>query len=199
MKKDAIGKPKYYLGAKVTEVTLENGVKAWGMSSSKYIQVAVRKSGRQAQTEGRKLIARGPTPFPVEYAPELDTSRELEAEEANFFQSQIGILHWMVELGRIDIMMEVSISRNAIGFYGDVKEAIPMNAPKPRGKEVDLQLFVDSSHGDDKVNRRSRSGYFIFMNNAPIAWLSKKQATIETSVFGAKFVAMKIGMEIIRG
>ena len=37
------------------------------------------------------------------------------------------------------------------------------------------------------------------MNMAPIAWLSKKQATIKTSVFGAEFVAMKIGMEALRG
>ena len=81
-------------------------------------------------------------------------------------------------------------------FYGDVKEAIPPNAPEPRGKGVDLRLFVDSSHADDKVTRRSRSGYFLFMNGALIAWLSKKQATIETSVFGAEFVAMKIGMDV---
>ena len=26
-------------------------------------------------------------------------------------------------------------------FYGDVKEAIPPNAPEPRGKEVDLRIF----------------------------------------------------------
>ena len=67
-------------------------------------------------------------------------------------------------------------------FYGDVKEAIPPNAPPPRGKEVVMRLFVDSSHADDKLTRRSRTGYFIYMNMAPIAWLSKKQATIETSV-----------------
>ena len=30
---------------------------------------------------------------------------------------------------------------------------------------------------------------------APVAWLSKKQATVETSVFGAEFVAMKLGVE----
>jgi hypothetical protein len=30
-------------------------------------------------------------------------------------------------------------------------------------------------------------------------WLSKKQTTIETSVFGAEFVAMKQGMEALRG
>ena len=28
-------------------------------------------------------------------------------------------------------------------FYGDTKEAIPTNAPEPRGKEVDLIIFID--------------------------------------------------------
>jgi hypothetical protein len=34
---------------------------------------------------------------------------------------------------------------------------------------------------------------------ALIDWVSKKQATIETSVFGAEFVAMKHGIEKLRG
>ena len=83
-------------------------------------------------------------------------------------------------------------------FYGNVKEPLPPNAPKARGKGIILRLFVDSSHADDKRTRRSRSGYFIFLNMAPIAWLSKKQATVETSVFGAEFVAMKLGIEHLR-
>ena len=49
------------------------------------------------------------------------------------------------------------------------------------------------------MTRRSRTGYFIFFNTALINWLSKKQATIEGSVFGAEFVAMKTGVEAIRG
>ena len=32
-----------------------------------------------------------------------------------------------------------------------------------------------------------------------MSWLSKKQATIETSVFGSEFLAMKQGMEAVRG
>ena len=36
-------------------------------------------------------------------------------------------------------------------------------------------------------------------NLAPIIWLSKQQATIESSVFGAEFVAMKHGIETLRG
>jgi hypothetical protein len=30
-------------------------------------------------------------------------------------------------------------------------------------------------------------------------WLSKKQATIKTSVFGSEFVALKHGIETVRG
>ena len=66
-----------------------------------------------------------------------------------------------------------------------MKEAITPNATEPRVKEVDLRIFVDSDHAADKLTRRYRTGYIIFLKNAPIAWFSKNQATIETSVFGA--------------
>ena len=84
-------------------------------------------------------------------------------------------------------------------FYGDVKEVIPPNAPEPRSKEVYMRIFVDSDHAGDKITRRSITVYIIFLNNAPMAWFSKKQASIETSVFGAEFVAMKIGIKTLQG
>ena len=59
-------------------------------------------------------------------------------------------------------------------------------------------MWVYSDHAGDKVTRRSRTEYFIFLNTALINWLSKKQATIEGSVFGAEFVAMKTGVEALR-
>ena len=78
-------------------------------------------------------------------------------------------------------------------------KVIPPNAPDPRGKSVDVRMWVDSDHARDKTTRQSRTGYFIFMNTALIDWLSKKQATIESSVFGAEFIAMKTGVEALRG
>jgi len=84
-------------------------------------------------------------------------------------------------------------------FYRDAKEALPPNMPPARGRAVDLRLYVDSDHAGDKVTRRSRTGYIIYLNSAPIQWLSKKQSTVETSVFGAEFVAMKHGIETVRG
>ena len=41
--------------------------------------------------------------------------------------------------------------------------------------------------------------FFIFLNGALIMWKSKKQPTIKTSVFQAKFMAMKHGMETLHG
>ena len=36
------------------------------------------------------------------------------------------------------------------GFYGDAEEEIPQNAPKPRGKDVDMRAKVDSDHAGEK-------------------------------------------------
>eukprot|EP00804_Cyclotella_cryptica_P021205 CCRYP_001503-RD/>CCRYP_001503-RD protein AED:0.33 eAED:0.33 QI:0/-1/0/1/-1/1/1/0/233 len=84
-------------------------------------------------------------------------------------------------------------------FYPGTEEALPPNAPKPLGKGVTLRMFVDSDHAGDKVSRRSRTGFVIFLNYGMIDWLSKKQSTVETSVFGAEFCTMKHGIENLRG
>ena len=57
-------------------------------------------------------------------------------------------------------------------FYGEVSEPVPSNAPKPLGKEVDLVAYVDSDHEGDKLMRRSRTGFLIYMNSSPIDWVS---------------------------
>ena len=58
-------------------------------------------------------------------------------------------------------------------------------------------MFVDSDHAGDNVSCRSRSGSLIYMNMALVQWFSKKQSTVETSVFGAEFVTMKQGIDVL--
>lgn len=99
---------------------------------------------------------------------------------------------------RIDIN-QFKANEDWKNFYGDVKEAIPPNAPKPRGKAVTLRMFVDSDHAGDKLTRRSRTGYIQMVNMAPIAWYSKKQGSIEGASFGSEFMALKTGIEANRG
>jgi hypothetical protein len=84
-------------------------------------------------------------------------------------------------------------------MYGDGKEALPPGAPIPLGKEVDLRLYVDSDHAGEKFTRRSRTGFVIYLNMAPVVWFSNQQPNVESSFFGDEFVAMKNGIETIRG
>ena len=60
-------------------------------------------------------------------------------------------------------------------------------------------MFIDSEHTGDKIDRCSRTGFMIFMNMAMINWHTKNQATVKGAVFGAKFVAMKQGVEALIG
>jgi hypothetical protein len=73
----------------------------WGMISSKYVKSAVKNVQKYltALAGSNKLLKKVYGPFTGGYIPDLDESPELDLVMANFFQSQIGILRWRVELG----------------------------------------------------------------------------------------------------
>ena len=83
--------------------------------------------------------------------------------------------------------------------YGEVKEVIPTNAQSPQGKCFDMIGYVDVDLSVDKVIRCSRTGYVIYLNQAPIYWFSKRQNGVECSTFGSEFVAMKQYCEYLKG
>ena len=98
-----------YLGNKVSHVELENGVNAWSFSSSQYVQAAVENVKKYIKAKELALPKRQSAPITRDYRPELDVTPELPTSEAAYFQSLIGILRWIVELGRVDITTEVSL------------------------------------------------------------------------------------------
>ena len=102
--------PAVYLGGRVCKVQLENGVWVWSFSSSQYVQSAVKNVevyiGRPKNSHF-KITSKAETPLMTSYRPELDVSSELTSRDSAYCQSLIGILHWIVELGRIDICLEV--------------------------------------------------------------------------------------------
>jgi hypothetical protein len=71
--------------------------------------------------------------------------------------------------------------------------------PTPRGLGSITRVFVDADHATDNITRRSRTGFLVYLNNAPVYWFSKKQTSVETSSFGSEFAAMKQCTEYIRG
>ena len=69
--------------------------------------------------------------------------------------------------------------------------------PQPKGNSVRLTVYVDASHGQDLVTRRSVTGIFVLMNNTRIRWISKQQRTVETSTYGSELSAVRIATEVI--
>ncbi len=248
LKPGSIGNPSVYFGATVKTMILANGVLAWASSPTKYVWAFVENVEKYLKDLGDeqwKLPRKCSNPFELDYKPELNGSKELNAKLSSWYMSLIGMLQWMVEIGRVDILTEAPLmlshmtmpreghldavlhifghlqivynSRitfdptvpycnkstfqecNWKEFYGNVEKAIPSNAPEPRGESVYIRMYVDYNHAVEKRTRQSRSGFFVYLNCAPVQWLSKKHATIETTVFSAEFVAMKIGIESLRG
>ncbi|KAI2497398.1 Reverse transcriptase (RNA-dependent DNA polymerase) [Fragilaria crotonensis] len=92
------------------KVQLPNGKLEWSMGSKTYVKNAVKVVEalivEDDSTATLKTTARNP--FPSGYKPELDITPELNDELAARFLQLIGILRWAIELGRIDIFVEVS-------------------------------------------------------------------------------------------
>ena len=73
--------------------------------------------------------------------------------------------------------------------HGKITEQKPEDAPAPLGKPVTLTHFVDANLYHDMLTGRSVTGILHLINQTPIDWHSKKQATVETATYGSEFVA----------
>lgn len=107
-KKDIIAPPDFYLGAKLEQKELD-GVKMWTITSRDYVKAAISNLEEQLKKKGEKLISKAPTPMASNYQPETDGSPELNSDDVTTFQELIGILRWAIEIGRVDILTEVSM------------------------------------------------------------------------------------------
>jgi len=133
----------------------------------------------------RKLKNKVSGPWPNGYASEMDVTPELDAERANYYQPQVGVLHWIVKIGRVDVITEASTLASLMVM--------------PRKGHLDALLDVFCY-----VKRRHNSRLIgiclwsmianTFMMMCLKLSLKETGVTIEISVFGAKFVAMNLRM-----
>ena len=68
--------------------------------------------------------------------------------------------------------------------------------PPPRGKAVQINMFVDSAHATCLATRRSTTGIIFFLNSSPVIWHSRRQNTIEGATFGSEFVALRTAVDM---
>ena len=112
LKPSLVGNPDTYLGTTLKQTQLANGTWAWGMSPSKYVQQATLNCQahlKKHNTGWYSLSKRTDNPFAIGYQPELDTTEPLDGKMASYYQSLIGVMCWMIKIGRVGIATEVSL------------------------------------------------------------------------------------------
>jgi hypothetical protein len=108
LKGDKAGPPEMYLGVTLEKKKNASGVECWTLSPEKYVKAAIEnveeRIGELPHTKGQC-----PTPMRTNYHPSEDISPELNAEGLAQYQELIGVLRWAVEIGRLDILLEVAL------------------------------------------------------------------------------------------
>ena len=99
LKPGSVEVPTKYLGADVGTFTCANGTEAWYLSSNTYLKSAIQNVEAWLSKRGDKLKTSTSCVFPSGWKPELDVTDLLNDEDASYYQQQIGVLRWAVELG----------------------------------------------------------------------------------------------------
>jgi len=130
VKPDSIKTPDIYLGGEIKMTKSRTGSPCYSISCNKYCQEAVKTVFNRMREVNLKLNigkASPENPFSnLKYKPELDMTPNCNSVHHQFYQQIIGILRWMIELGRIDIMVEVSLLSRYLAAprYGHLAQAL---------------------------------------------------------------------------
>ena len=172
---------------------MDTWIKHISEGSTKNCKRCIKKIRIENKGKGTQLY------FTLTYRPELDITHFCDPEQHNIFMMIVGMMRWLIELGRIDILLETSqlssyLASPRIGYliqtlrvfhyrmkhdsswipmdytpldieytgpqdaspevrrkmmrqiYRDTSEKIPDNEPTIRGKEVQLNVYVDTDH-----------------------------------------------------
>ncbi|EJK73172.1 hypothetical protein THAOC_05219 [Thalassiosira oceanica] len=207
LKPGSFGPPSQYLGGKMSEVTLQNGQKAWSFSSGQYVSKAVANVKKYLQTINRVLPRRAETPMAANYRPEVDISTTLD------WSLDGPAFAWKSPCCRLILLYLVkgtlirsstssrTLENTTMPRWCLIRPSgtSPRTTPDARLELLYLWLnmrilvFVDSDHAGDEVTRRSGTRFIVFLNKA------KKQTSCETSTYGSEFIAMKSACEYVRG
>ena len=100
--------PNIFLGSQLQLKTL-SGCEIWTQSSAKYIDAAIKTMEQALLTRKIFIPTKAKHLFASGYHSDLDDSTELDANDTRFCQEMVGMLRWAVQLGRIDINLDVSL------------------------------------------------------------------------------------------
>ena len=166
MQPSSIYPPNIYLGGKLKKMRLPNMVEVWTFSSSQYAQEAVFNVEKFLQDLDESMLSmKINAPLSNGYRPELDSPHELDGADGTYCQSLIGILWWMVEIGRMDIWCEVSMisSHLALPREGHLAQVFHIFAYLK--KHHNSALVFDPSYPDVNIDTFPKHDWEKFYEN----------------------------------
>ena len=155
-------KPDTYVGVELEHKRLNiHEVDCWTLNTTKYIKHAIENLEERLVSINRTLPTQKQcqTPIVQGYKPELDHSEELDASGITMFQEIMGTLRWATEMGRVDILYELSVlsTYQAAPRQGHLDQALHIfgylkHKPKitlyldPTRMPVVANVFRDNAH-----------------------------------------------------
>ena len=127
-----------------------NMMESWTFSLIQYVQETVSNVEKFLQyLDGSMLSTKINAPLSNEYRPELDSSPKLDGA---YYQSLIGILRWMVELGRIYICCKVSMMSSHLALPREGRLAQVFHIFAYLKKHHNSALVFNLSYPDIKID-----------------------------------------------
>ena len=173
--------------------------------SNKYVKNAVNAAQDLFDLDGNGLKINGATtPFHSGYKPELEVTEEVDHGGSKYWQL-IGIQECAVELGQIDILLEVPLlleSLTALLYWLCGSSVLCVCIFKePPYNEVGVWWFRATRFKWQWSFKQKVVWLVRWCCRGTTAqyalWFSKRPNTVETSTFGSKMVAMRIAKEMI--
>ena len=111
LKPSSIGDPDIYLGSKLNKMRLENGVWAWANSPESYFKESVANVEKYltglAYACWHLPKKKAEKPFKGDNKRYMEEIPVLGQNLTSWYQSLIGMLVWVVEIGRVNIFIKV--------------------------------------------------------------------------------------------
>ena len=114
--KDPPQQPTMYLGADICKYHVDGDItsnECWAMSADRHVKKAIEVVQSRMKDDNVKFKTSAKTaehPFSSQsYRPELDTTEESDDDQVQFYQSLVGIMRWLCEIRRLDILTETSL------------------------------------------------------------------------------------------
>ena len=109
--KDTVIPPDQYLGANIGKWKFSEGSNYWWMNCRDYIANKINLTQKLMSQKGKVFLygKRVKRPVLMSYRTELNVSQSLNPKKTQKYQQFVGIARWIIKLGRVDILYEVSL------------------------------------------------------------------------------------------